>query len=74
MINLVNQNKHHASKHSAFLVGTVLMDFSKVFDCIPHDLLIAKLNAYGLSQKTVTLIYLYLKRRKQKVKVNNFFK
>ena len=74
MINLVNQNKHHARRHSAILVGTVLMDFSKVFDCIPHDLLIAKLNAYGLSQKTVTLIYLYLKRRKQKVKVNNFFK
>ena len=55
-----------------FLVGTVLMDLSKGFDCIPHDLLIAKLHAYGFSQKTVTFIYSYLKRRKQKVKVNNF--
>ena len=60
-----------------FLVGTVVMDLSKAFDCIPHDLLIAKLliaklNAYGFSQKTVTFIYSYLKRRKQKVKVNNF--
>ena len=55
-----------------FLVGTVLMDLSKAFDCIPHDLLIAKLHAYGFSQKTVASIYLYLKRRKQKVKVNIF--
>ena len=54
------------------LVGTVLMDLSKAFDCIPHDLLIAKLHAYGFSQKTVASIYLYLKRRKQKVKVNIF--
>ena len=56
-----------------FLVSIVLMDLSKAFDCIPHDLLIAKLHTYSFSQKTVTFIYWYLKRRKQKVKVNNFF-
>ena len=54
-----------------FLSGTVLMDLSKAFDCIPHNLLIAKLHAYGFSLKTVTFIYSYLKRRKQKVTVNN---
>ena len=47
------------------------MDLSKAFDCIPHDLIIAKLHAYGFIQKIVTFIYSYLKRRKQKVKVNN---
>ena len=53
-------------------VGTVLMDLSKSFDCIPHDLLVAKLHAYGLSEDTVTFIYSsYLKRRKQSVKINN---
>ena len=52
-------------------VGTVLMDLSKAFDCIPHDLLVAKLHAYGLSEDTVTFIYSYLKRRKQGVKINN---
>ena len=55
-----------------FLVGTALMDLTKAFDCIPHDLLIKKQHAYGFSQKTVTLIYSYLKRTKQKVRVNNF--
>ena len=52
-------------------VGTVLMDLSKAFDCIPHDLLVAKLHAYGLSEDTVTFIYSYLNRRKQGVKINN---
>ena len=46
------------------------MDLSKVFDCLDHDLLIAKPHAYGFSRSSLALIYSYLNERKQRVKVN----
>ena len=46
--------------------GAVLMDLSKTFDCIPHDLLITKLHAYGLSLDMVTFPNSYFKRSKAK--------
>ena len=52
-------------------MGTVLMDLSKALDCIPHDLLVANLHAYGLSMDAITIIYSYMKRRKQGVKIND---
>ena len=52
-------------------VGAVLMDLSKAFDCVPRDLLIAKMHAYGFDLDTLVLFFTYLKNRKQGVKVNN---
>ena len=52
-------------------VGAILMDLFKAFDCIPHDLLITKMHAYGFSNESLTFFYSYLKRRKQSAKINN---
>ena len=49
------------------------MDLSKAFTCIEHELLIAKLNAYGLSKKARLLIYNYVSEREQGVKLNDSF-
>ena len=38
------------------------MDLSKAFDYILHDLLIAKLSAYGLNGDALKYIYIYLKK------------
>ena len=52
-------------------MGTILLDLSKAFDCIPHDFLAAKPHVYGLSEDAVTFLHSYLKCRKQNVKIND---
>ena len=41
-------------------VGTILMHLSKVYDCLPHDLQIAKLEASGLDMASFSLLKNYL--------------
>ena len=44
-------------------IGKVLMDLSKAYDCLPHDLLIAKLKAYDLDNGSLNLLLDYLSFR-----------
>ena len=43
------------------VVGAVSTDLSKAFDCVPHDLLVAKIDAYGFNRDNVAHTYSYLK-------------
>ena len=54
-------------------IGAILMDLSKAFDCLPHELLIAKLHAYGMDNKSLSFIYSYLTNRKHRVRVGSTY-
>ena len=55
------------------MFGDLLTDLSKAFVCLSHDLLIAKLNAYGFSIAALRLVQNYLSNRKQRTKINSDF-
>ena len=44
--------------------------YTKAFDCRLHDLLVAKLDAYGFNRATVAYIYSCLKNRNHCVRIN----
>ena len=48
-----------------------MTDLSKTSDCIDHNLLIAKFNAYGFEKQSVDFIYSYLAKGKQRMKVDS---
>ena len=47
------------------------MDLSKATQCIPQELLDAKLHAYSFNKKVLVFLYSFLKLRKQSVKIND---
>ena len=54
-------------------IQSAFLNFSKAFDCLSHDLLIAKLNAYGFSLSSLKLMHSYLTDRMQRIRVNSDF-
>ena len=53
--------------------AALVTDLSKAFDCLHHDLLIARLHAYGFDTPSLKLIHSYLIETYQRVKINNYF-
>lgn len=51
--------------------GVLFIDLQKAFDLIDHEILINKLNAYGVCENELLLFRSYLSDREQKVLVNN---
>ncbi len=67
IVNLVEKLKSALDRSKCG--GALLMDLFKAFDCIPHDLMIAKLQAYGMSNQSLAFMCSYLRNPKQRVKV-----
>ena len=69
LLRLLEEWREHLDNNKT--VGGILMDFSKAFDCVPHDLLLAKLAAYGIDDNLILYRHFYLLNCKQCVCINN---
>ena len=84
---LTGFRKNHGTQHSlmrmiedwkklldkGYHIGVVYMDLSKAFDVLKHDLLLAKLEAYGFTYDSIRYIQSYLTDRMQRTNVNSQF-
>ena len=69
LLNFVEKCKVNLDNNQVY--GALLTDLSKAFDCLPHCLLLSKLNAYGVDVTACKLIASYFKERKQRVSICN---
>ena len=69
LLRLLEEWREHSDNNKT--VGGILMDLSRPFDCVPHDLLLAKLAAYGIDGNLILYIHSYLLNHKQCVCINN---
>ena len=61
--------KEAVDKNQAFVA--LMMDLSKAFDCLSHDLLIANLHAYENDLSSLKLLQDYLSNRWQRIKIDS---
>ena len=71
LVSMIEKWKESVDSGGAF--GALMTDLSKAFDCLHHELLIAKLDAYGFDITSVKLIQQWLSNRKQMIKVGNAY-
>ena len=70
---LTTIKKWGASLDKNGVCAALLTDPSNTFDCLPHDLLIAILDAYDCDLPSLKLLHSYLRNRHQHVKINNVY-
>ena len=71
LMRLIEEWKSKIDK--GYVVGAILVDLSKAFDCVPHELLLAKLHAYGFEIEALQYIFSYLSKRQQSTKINDTY-
>ena len=69
LLNSLEKWKNSVGKGKPF--GALLTDLTKAFDSLDHELLTAKLDAYGFSLPGVRLIHDYLSNKKQRTKIDD---
>ena len=69
LLNLLEKWKNSVDKNKSF--AALLTDLSKAFDCLDHELLTAKFNAYGFALPALRLIHNYLTNKKQRTKIDD---
>ena len=65
--------KMKEARDSNKVCAVVLTNLSKVFDCLLHNLLIAKLHAFALDLKFLKVIHAYVNNRIRVTKVGSFY-
>ena len=69
LLALLEKFKSAIDKGNFF--AALITDLSKAFDCLSHELLLAKLHAYGFSFSALRFVRSYSKNRKQRTKINS---
>ena len=71
LIAMIEKRRKNMDKGK--LCAELLTDLSKAFDCIVHDVLIAKLKGHGFLYEALKVMYNYRTNRKHRTKVNDSF-